>query len=399
MENQAQSKPSSPLPNQVTNQVTSQVTNEPAPLLSEEEALRIREENYEKSLRWSEFQSKILAYSAANRIPYKASFELTPRCSLKCKMCLMRLDPCDMKAQGQELSTEEWIRMGQMAFEAGTMDLLLTGGEPMLRKDFKEIYTAFSDMGFILRVFSNATLVTDEILALFAERPPQSMEISLYGASRETYQLVGGWAEGYDRMVAGLDALRAVVPSIRLKTTIIRDNANDFEAMKAFAKARALPLSTCTLPQPAIRGARADVHTCRLNLQELLAFHQKHQLDIVNDSCEAPDPENRGSLFCQAGLASYAILWHGAMVACMTDDDPDAVKGHPLTEGFDASWARLAGFRCGKALPEPCKKCPIYPACSTCVVHHRAESGAYEKQARYVCDFNRITHGLPLTDV
>nr|HML47686.1 hypothetical protein [Clostridia bacterium] len=192
------------------------------------------------------------------------------------------------------------------------------------------------------------------------------------------------------------DALRKIVPSIKLKTTIVRDNAADFEAMLAFARERELPLSTTTLPSPAIRGARADVHACRLNLRELIAFHAKHKLSMYNDSCSPPDPEARTSLYCNAGLSSYAVLWHGAMVACMVDDDPACVKGYPLEEGFAAAWEKLAGFRCNKPLPEPCKTCPIYAACSTCAVHHHVESGAYDKPARYCCDFYRIQHGLPL---
>ncbi|MEG0767718.1 MAG: radical SAM protein, partial [Clostridia bacterium] len=132
------------------------------PRYDEEESLRIRYENYEKTQRWNQFQDAMMTYAAENRIPYKGTFELTPRCSLQCKMCYMRLDACQMAPQGKELTTKEWIRMGEMALEAGTVDLLLTGGEPMLRPDFVEIYTALSEMGFILRVFTNATLVTPE---------------------------------------------------------------------------------------------------------------------------------------------------------------------------------------------------------------------------------------------
>ncbi|MDR1570710.1 MAG: radical SAM protein [Oscillospiraceae bacterium] len=344
---------------------------------------------------WNEMQRVIRAHASANRIPYKGTFELTARCSLKCKMCYMRLDQADIAAQGRELTAAEWIRMGELAFEAGTVDLLLTGGEPMLRPDFPEIYTALSDMGFILRVYTNATLVTDEIVALFEERPPQDVEISVYGASRETYARVGGWADGYDRMVAGLDRLRQVVPSIKLKTTIIRDNAADYDAMTQFAHERGLTLSTTSLPMPAIRGARADVRSCRLNLRELLTFHHDHAFEVLNDDCAPPPASRRAGLYCDAGLSSYSVLWHGAMVACMTDADARCVKGYPLEEGFDAAWARLVEFREGKDLPEPCKTCPVYPVCSTCAIHHHAETGSYLRHSEYCCNFYRIRKGLP----
>lgn len=150
------------------------------PLYNEQESQSIRQENYEKTQTFNLFQDAMLWQARQMRIPYKAMFELTARCSMKCRMCYMRLDPPQIAAQGRELTTEEWIRLGQMAFEAGTLDLTLTGGEPMLRSDFAQIYTALSDMGFLLRIFSNATLVTPDIMALLRDRPPQSMEITLY---------------------------------------------------------------------------------------------------------------------------------------------------------------------------------------------------------------------------
>ena len=368
-------------------------TSSPTP---EEAYWEYRRERQEKSRRWDEFQTAIRTYASDQRIPFKGTFELTPLCSLQCKMCLMRLDARSRDAAGRELTTSEWIRMGELAFEAGTIDLLLTGGEPMLRPDFIEIYTALSDMGFLLRVFTNATLVTPQIMALFEERPPQNIEVSVYGASRETYERIGGWAEGYDRMVAGVDALRQCVPSIKLKTMLVRDNAADFADMHAFAFERGMPLMTSSIPMPAIRGARADVRACRMNLQELLTFHAKHGLNFLNESCAPPSLENRSAIYCDAGLSSYAVLWNGAMVACMTDNDPKCIKGYPLAEGFDTVWERLENFRHDKPLPEPCKTCPAYAVCSTCGTHHYAETGAYDKHTQYGCDFYRIQHGLPV---
>jgi len=343
---------------------------------------------------WDTFQQNMRGYTMANRIPYKGTFELTARCSLKCKMCYVRLDPEDVKAQGRELTTAEWMDMAKLAFDAGTVDLLVTGGEPMLRPDFAELYTAFTDMGFLLHVFTNATLVTPEIIALFTERPPQEVEVTIYGASRETYERVAGWADGFDRMMEGLDAMLGIGLPIQLKATIVRENAGDFEAIRKIAHDRGLQVTTTTTPMPAIRGAKADVRAHRLNLGELLTFHKKHAFDIVNSDCASPPLDARVSLYCDAGLSSYAILWNGDMVACCTDPDPACPKGRPLEEGFDAVWARLKDFRCNKPLPEPCKTCPVYAMCSTCAAHHFAETGSYDKHQRYGCDFYRIQAGL-----
>ncbi|MCL1964292.1 MAG: radical SAM protein [Firmicutes bacterium] len=368
--------------------------NDPAPpLYAPEESMRIREENYRHTQNFNLFQEAMLWHARENHIPYKGTFELTPRCNMKCRMCYMRLDPPQIKAQGRELTAEEWIALGRMAFEAGTVDLLLTGGEPMLRKDFKAIYTALSDMGFLLRVFTNATLATPDIIDLLRDRPPQGMEITLYGASAETYRRIGGWDEGYARAIAAVDALREFLPSLKLKMTITRGNAADYPALHAFAQARALRLEPTVQPFPAVRGACSTALAERLSVDELLDFCTKHGIAVSGEACSSPDPDKRASLFCDAGLNTYAILWNGDMAACTVDDDPARPIGRPLEEGFAAAWDKLKAFREGKPLPEDCKTCPVFGECGCCAVHHRIESGAYDVRAKYVCDFARRMTG------
>ena len=101
----------------------------------------------------------------SKRSPINGTFELAGRCNLKCNMCLMRVDKkCMDKLKLKELRTEQWIYMAQEVKEAGTIGLLLTGGEVMLRPDFCEIYEEIAQLGFLLTVYTNATMVTDKIL-------------------------------------------------------------------------------------------------------------------------------------------------------------------------------------------------------------------------------------------
>lgn len=360
---------------------------------SMEEAAQGHSENYYRTQNFNMFQEAMLWHARENHIPYKGTFELTPRCSMKCSMCYMRLDPPQIREQGRELTTEEWIRLGRMAFDAGTVDLLLTGGEPMLRPDFAEIYTALSDMGFLLRIYTNGTLVTPDIIAMLRERPPQAMEITLYGASEETYQRLGGWGDAYNRAYAAVDELRTFLPSLGLKTTIVRDNAADLPAMLAFANERGFALDVATQPFPAVRGACSTALEDRLTVEELVRYHADNKISLSEEGCGQPDPENRTSLFCDAGLNTYTIQWNGGMVACNIDDDPNRPIGRPLEEGFEAAWEKLRDFRCNKPLPEPCKTCPAYAECGCCAAHHYIESGAYDVPARYVCDFTRRMTG------
>ena len=65
------------------------------------------------------------------RCPVDGTFELTVRCNLHCKMCLFRHDDSEnAEIIGKELTTEQWVDMAKQAAEAGTLNLLITGGEP-----------------------------------------------------------------------------------------------------------------------------------------------------------------------------------------------------------------------------------------------------------------------------
>ncbi len=92
-------------------------------------------------------KSFVYRAGAAKRMPVSGTFELTPRCNLSCRMCYIHLSGAEQSARGRELTTEEWLSVGRQAVDAGMVYLLLTGGEPMLRKDFVTIYSEMVKMG------------------------------------------------------------------------------------------------------------------------------------------------------------------------------------------------------------------------------------------------------------
>ena len=123
---------------------------------------------------------------AAKRIPVSGTFELTSRCNLDCKMCYVHMSKAEQDKIGRELTAEQWIDLGRQAVDAGMIYLLLTGGEPLLRPDFQEIYTALIQMGLMMTINTNATLMTPQIIELFKKHRPEKVNVTLYGMSDET---------------------------------------------------------------------------------------------------------------------------------------------------------------------------------------------------------------------
>lgn len=127
------------------------------------------------------------------RNPANGTFELTVRCNLHCKMCLFRHDDSENPdIMAKELTAEQWENIAKQAAGAGTGSLLITGGEPMIRKDFCDIWERIYKQGFLITLYTNASLITPEIMETLAKYPPHKIGVTLYGASEETYKAVCG---------------------------------------------------------------------------------------------------------------------------------------------------------------------------------------------------------------
>jgi len=120
------------------------------------------------------------ARAARTRTPVAVLFELTRRCNLRCVHCYLGDQIAQHRRQAEELSTPaikeamaEWVA-------AGCLTMTLTGGEPLLHPDFAEIYRHARELGLVVTVFTNGTLVTPETVSLFQEFPPRKVEISLW---------------------------------------------------------------------------------------------------------------------------------------------------------------------------------------------------------------------------
>ena len=144
-------------------------------------------------------------------LPIGGTFELTARCNFNCPMCYVHLQQDDIDARGRELTAQQWIDLGRQAKDAGMMFLLLTGGEPFVRKDFFEIYDALKQMGLMISINSNGSMLKGEVLRRLLENPPHRINISLYGGSNETYKGMCG-LNAFDTVVENIRALRQAGP-------------------------------------------------------------------------------------------------------------------------------------------------------------------------------------------
>ncbi len=343
------------------------------------------------------------------RIPVNGTFELTVRCSLNCKMCLFRHDNSENSfIEQHELTAARWIDMAGQAAEAGTFSLLITGGEPMVRPDFCEIWEGIYNQGFIMTLYTNATMVTDEVMAVLRKYPPHRIGITIYGASADTYRRVCGSAAAFEKMIAGVHRLMELPSIFEFRTTIIKDNFEDFEAMSALVKSefgREYFLTNTIMVNKAVRGACADVESCRLAPDETAKLSYRNTLKYVKSKLDSslkdqfddnrvyyefvetesnPDrtAEKATLLGCEAGMSSFVITWDGQLIGCqmLGSFHTDAGK-----YGFKKAWEEYPYHVKLKPLNEKCSNCKAYSMCKSCWAVREAETKDPSGWPEYVC--------------
>ena len=155
-------------------------------------------------------------------LPIAGNFELTARCNFNCPMCYVHLTTEQLEKSGRkELSAEQWLKIAKDARDKGMIFVLLTGGEPLVRKDFFEIYRGMKELGLLISINSNGSMLRGEILEEFLKDPPFRFNISLYGGSNETYRNMCGLA-AYDQVKENIRTLRQAGAASVICVTLCR---------------------------------------------------------------------------------------------------------------------------------------------------------------------------------
>jgi radical SAM protein with 4Fe4S-binding SPASM domain len=342
------------------------------------------------------FFKGLSARSREARLPLSATFEISPRCNLRCVHCYLGTATgghCSVGAQaganGPEMNTAEACSVLDKIAAAGCLSVLMTGGEVMLRRDFPQLYRHARKIGLAVRVFTNGTMITDHILELFRELPPLEVEISLYGSTPEMYQEVTGSERGFQRCREGITRLLAIGVRVKLKTVVMRQTRAGLAEMKAYAESLGVPFRFDTVVMPTLGGNR-DPLAFRLSPAEAVAVEREFRpRPMVPMPVATTSPPGGDSLFaCGAARMSFMVDGVGEMRPCMLLQG----KRYDLLHGtFDEGW-RVMEPLCQMKEEEgsPCRGCVDKPVCRKCPALFEMETGNINKPPAWLCELARL---------
>ena len=338
-------------------------------------------------------------------LPISGTLELTARCNFDCRMCYVHLTAEEQKKRGAELTADQWLALASDARDAGMMFLLLTGGEPLIRPDFRYILTELKKMGIVVSVNSNASMIDWDMLEFFKTEPPFRFNITLYGGSNETYERLCG-RPAFDRVVENIRALREIGIGVKLNASLTPYNCGDLEEILRIGESLAVPVQTAAYMFPPVRRdegmtGKGDRFTpcqagewtfrcdrLRLTDEQMIARAEAMEKGIETERTEDCTGIPGEGISCRAGRASFWLNWLGMMTPCgmMTDPAFSAVE-----LGFAGAWEKTKKAAEAIRLPPECSVCGLKHACHACAAMCRTETGRFDGKPDYICEMTKTT--------
>lgn len=162
--------------------------------------------------------------------------ELTERCNNNCIHCCINLPENDSGAKTQEMISSQVKSILTEAAALGCLQVRFTGGEPLLRPDFEEIYLFARRLGLKVLLFTNARLITPHLADLLARIPPLlPIEVTVYGMHAESYEAVSRVPGSYRQFRQGVDLLLGHTIPFMVKGALLPPNRHEIDEFEAWA--------------------------------------------------------------------------------------------------------------------------------------------------------------------
>ncbi len=333
------------------------------------------------------------------RLPLDGELDLTYRCNNKCRHCWVCLHPGDPEGK-RELSFDEIRRIVDEARALGTRNWSISGGEPMLRPDFSEIFDYITSKSITYALNTNGTLITPEIARQLRRKGTKM--VALYGATKETYDHITRNPGGFEQLMQGVAYMKEAGANFMVQLIPMRDNWHEWEKMQELATSlsKQIRFGAAWLYLSSSQDPRinAEIIRQRLDPSDVL------KLDQPDFSFEAPDlhqcgqHKGDGRLFadCISGRRDFHIDPYGGMTFCSLLKEPsmrfDLRKGS-VREGWEEFIPALGERKFeGEELREhmeQCGSCDLRQECRWCAVYGWLEHGRFSAPVEYLCKVAR----------
>jgi radical SAM protein with 4Fe4S-binding SPASM domain len=328
--------------------------------------------------------------------------ELTERCNNNCIHCYINLPADDSESAASELSTEQLKSILAEAAQLGCLSVKFTGGEPLLREDFEELYVFARRLGLRVLIFTNGTLITPKLATLFAEiLPLEAIEITVYGMNRGSYESISRATGSYNRHRRGIELLlKNKVPFV-VKTALLPPNMNEISEFRSWASTLpwmdTLPSSTMLFDLRCRRDSQEKnrlIKQLRLSPVQIQAILNQNKVEYQREMGQFCSkfigPPGESLFSCGAGVNRISVDAYGYCQACTFLRHPETVydlKAGSLKDGLTNFFPKLRE----KKAEDPdylkrCARCFLKGLCEQCPGKSWSEHGTLDTPVEYLCE-------------
>src|SRR5215469_9486772 len=304
----------------------------------------------------SSLMEEMNAKAIALGVPLGVHLDLTWRCNERCLHCYL-----DHDDQG-EMTFEEISRLlGQMA-EAGVFLLTLSGGEPLLRKDFFAIVRRARELMFNVKLKTNGILIGEKQAALIRELGVENVQMSVYSHRAEVHDAITKAPGSLKRTIRAIEFLVSQGLKVTIAHVMMRNNRGDYHGVQQLAGRFGASFTMDPTITPHINGDRSLL-ALNISREELRAVMRDETL--VNNAaeyCAPPAPvtgEDLDGVPCSAGHSSCYISPYGDFYPCV--QFPLAC-GNVRVQRFQDIWKSSPQLEEVRSI-----RARDLPVCSTCV--------------------------------
>lgn len=328
--------------------------------------------------------------------------ELTERCNNNCIHCYINQPADDYNAKKRELKTEEIKAILEEAASLGCLKVRFTGGEPLLREDFEELYIFARKQGLKVPIFTNATLITPELASLFARIPPlEKVEITAYGMNRKSYEAVSRVPGSYDAAWEGINQLLERKVPFVVKFAILPPNRDEIKEFEAWAASLpwtdSFPTFSMFFDLRCHRDSEEKnrlIKRLRLTPEEGLAILTRRREKYIREMrqfCSKFMCQSGENLFsCGAGAGGGCVDAYGRLQPCLLLRHPAAIydlKRGTLREAMEDFYPRMRKMKAKN--PDylaRCARCFLKGLCEQCPAKSWMEHGSLDTPVDYLCE-------------
>lgn len=332
------------------------------------------------------------------------SLEITPRCNNNCVHCYINTPEKDANSIRSELSFTQWTDIIDEACDLGALWILFSGGEPLLREDFFDLYLYAKKKGMLVSVFTNGSLISPKHVQLFKSYPPRALEITVYGVTQPVHRQVTR-ADFFAETMAGIDLLKQDSIPITLKAVAMKSNFYEMQHIFKFCQKN----SDRPVRIDAFLNFRYDrdlkrnklIQSERLNPEEFIAIDKlyKKKHDALKKQCQGIDntaihlDQRDIVLRCSAGVNSCSISFNGMFTLCnllKSKEFSYDLKNRSLQEAWEVFTPEIRNKRVSSLeYMHNCGSCDIFNICPYCAGHALLEGGTPEAHIPYFCEIGK----------